>query len=275
MAESKRCNVVGFPINHSLSPHLFALVHEHLGLSWEMPRKISTSDINEIFDLREKSPMLITEFEQMVKLVTNEIKGENIDLSEKPSIEIYKIIQEYNGVLQWGSITSPLKHQLENNLVNCYVADNDGVRYAMTDGHGVVLVAKQFGIDFDTNPVLHLKGGGSSAIATANAWLSMGGKVKSLKGKRYLPDELLLNCNSELDANLYVDFDDSSNSKGLVLFPNYSSELQTSPHKIDGRWMLIAQHILAWAVLFAPEEQKNLPSLDLLFKRLVSLESLI
>ena len=96
MAESKRCNVVGFPINHSLSPYLFALVHEHLGLSWKMPRKISTSDINEIYDLREKLPLLTTEFEQMIKFVTNEINGENIDISEMPSIEIYEIITSEN-----------------------------------------------------------------------------------------------------------------------------------------------------------------------------------
>ena len=275
MAEPKRCNVAGFPINHSLSPHLFVLVHEHLGLSWKMPRKISTSDINEIYDLRENPPLLTTEFEQMIKFVTNEINGGNIDISEMPSIEIYEIIQEYYGVPQWGSITSPLKHQLGDNLVNCYVVDNEGIKYAMTDGYGVVLVAKQFGIDFDTKPILHVKGGGSSAIATVNAWLSMGGEVKALSGRRDLPEELISKCNSELDANLFVDFDDSSDSDGLVLFPSYSSDLYALPNKIDGRWMLIAQHLLAWAVLFSPEEQKNLPSLDLLFRRLVLLETLI
>ena len=275
MGEAKRCNVVGFPINHSLSPHLFALVHEHLGFSWKMPRKISTSDINEMYDLREKPPLLTTEFEQIIKLVTNEINGENIDISEIPTIEIHEVIQEYNGEPQWGSITSPLKHQLGNNLVNCYVVDNERIRCAMTDGYGVVLVAKQFGIDFDTKPVLHVKGGGSSAIATVNAWLSMGGEVKALSGRRDLPDKLILKCTSELDANLCVDFDDSSDSEGLVLFPSYGSDLHVSQNKIDGRWMLIAQHLLAWAVLFAPEERKNLPSLDLLFKRLILLETLI
>jgi hypothetical protein len=122
---------------------------------------------------------------------------------------------------------------------------------------------------------LHLKGGGSASIATAKAWLSMGGQIKAINGKRSLPDDILMKCNSQLSPNLFLDFDESSDSDYLVLFPNYSSKLIFEKGKIDGRWMLIAQHLLAWAVLFSPENADNLPSLDLLFKRLVFLESLI
>ena len=39
--------------------------------------------------------------------------------------------------------------------------------------------------------------------------------------------------------------------------------------------MLVAQHLLSWSVLFAPEKQNDLPSIKLLFKRLVLLESMM
>ena len=51
--------------------------------------------------------------------------------------------------------------------------------------------------------------------------------------------------------------------------------LPASWDEIDGRWMLIAQHLLAWAVLFYPEKAEDLPSLELLFDRLILLEKSI
>jgi len=123
--------------------------------------------------------------------------------------------------------------------------------------------------------VLCLRGGGSASAATANAWLSMGGVVRAIRGRRALPIEILEKCDSKSDPDLYIDFDESSDSEHLVLFPKYRSEIVISDNKIDGRWMLVAQHILSWAVLFAPEKKNDLPSVELLFKRLVLLESML
>jgi len=273
MGEEKRCNVAGFPIKHSLTPHLFALVHEHLGLEWEMPAKIATSDVDEIFNNAEKT-IVSKNFKEGVKKVTEEIIGDTFNFQNIPLIDIYQKERNFDGFVQWGSITSPLKHQLGESLANCYTFDERGLRYSMTDGYGVVLVAEHFGLNFDANPVLCLKGGGSAAIATAEAWISMGGKIKVENGRRRLPEKLLAKCNPKLDAELYLDFDTSSKSDLLALIPKYGSEVLVSENLIDGRWMLVAQHLLAWAILFSPESADILPSLDLLFKRLISLESM-
>jgi hypothetical protein len=227
MREQKQCHVAGFPISHSLSPNLFALVHEHLNLKWEMPSKIATSEIDEIFNSRQQNSVS-TEFKEMVKKSTESNIGDCFEFQNIPVIDINHKEQDFVGIPQWGSITTPLKHELGVTAANCYTIDERGLRYSMTDGYAVILVAEEFGIDFNSKPVLHLKGG-----------------------------------------------DESSDSDYLVLFPNYSSKLIFEKGKIDGRWMLIAQHLLAWAVLFSPENADNLPSLDLLFKRLVFLESLI
>ena len=273
MGEEKRCNVAGFPIKHSLTPYLFALVHEHLNLEWQMPGKIATFDVNDIFKISE-STTVSKEFKEGVKKVTKELKGENFNFQNIPKIEVYQEEMNFDGYVHWGSITSPLKHQLGSTPANCYTFDKRGLRYSMTDGYAVVLVAEHFGLNFDSDAVLCLKGGGSAAIATAEAWLSMGGNIKAENGKRKLPEKLLVKCDSELNPDLYLDFDNSSNSDSLSLIPKYGYELQDSENRIDGRWMLVSQHLLAWAILFSPENAERLPSLDLLFKRLISLESM-
>ncbi len=273
MGDSKKCIVAGFPIEHSLSLHLFSLVHEHLGISCKETKKITTNDFENVF--RDVQQSLVSEeYQNLIKKITDETQGENIVLELIDKIKISHYEKEFDGTILWGSITSPLKHQLGATM-NCFTLDERGLRTSMTDGFGVVLAAQQFGIDFDVKPVLCLKGGGSASAATANAWLSMGGVVRAISGRRALPTEILEKCNSKSDPDLYIDFDDSSDSEHLVLFPKYDSKIVISDNKIDGRWMLVAQHILSWAVLFAPEKKSDLPSVELLFKRLILLESML
>ena len=274
MGGPKKCIVAGSPIEHSLSPHLFSLVHEHLGIPWEETKKVLSTDINDIF-LFEDDIQDSQSYRNLIEKVTEKIQGDNLVLKLQDKIKISVVEKEFDGNMLWGSITSPLKHQFGDILLNCFVLDELGLRTAMTDGFAVVLVAQHFGVDFELNPVLCLKGGGSTAVATANAWLSQGGNIQAINGRRILPDQILENCSNELVPDLFIDFDDSSDSESLVLFPKYTSELVISNKKIDGRWMLVAQHLLSWAVLFAPEKKNDLPSIQLLFERLVLLESMI
>ena len=272
MGEEKRCNVGGYPIEHSLTPYLFALVHEHLGLEYFSLGKISSEYIDEVINSNDFSKPS-EKFKETVREITQSIKGEFFDYRNIPEIKVITKDFDFKGIIKWGSITSPLKHQFGKNTVNCYTIDEKGLRYSMTDGFAVILVAEHFGLNFNSKPVLCLKGGGSTAIATAEAWLSKGGKIKALNGRRSLPEDLLTRCNSELEPNLFLDFDSSSDSDYLTLTPKYNSKVNAFKNNIDGRWMLIAQHLLAWAILFSPENAEKLPSMDLLFKRLISLES--
>ena len=272
MREAKRCTVGGYPIEHSLTPYLFALVHEHLGLEYFSLGKIASEYIDEVINCNDVSKPS-EKFKETVREITQSIDGEFFDCRAIPEIKVLAKDFDFNGIIKWGSITSPLKHQFGKNIVNCYTVDERGLRYSMTDGFAVILVAEHFGLNFNSNPVLCLKGGGSTAIATAEAWLSRGGEIKALNGRRSLPEYLLIRCNSELEPNLFLDFDSSSDSDYLTLTPKYASKVNAFKNNIDGRWMLIAQHLLSWAILFSPENAEKLPSMDLLFKRLISLES--
>ena len=87
---------------------------------------------------------------------------------------------------------------------------------------------------------------------------------------------------------LYVDFD--SNSKiedeiqppvqvDLHLTPSYVMTGSVTPIQgakgtlyLDGRWMLAAQHLLAWAIFIEPERKEDLPDLPLLLSRLSEVE---
>ena len=44
---------------------------------------------------------------------------------------------------------------------------------------------------------------------------------------------------------------------------------------LDGRWLLVAQHLACWRVLWAPERAAELPSLGLLLTRLLEAETLL
>ena len=275
MRDEKICVVGGFPISHSLSPHLFALVHQHLGISWNMPVKINTNSLFDLIECEKKIEPPSENFKKNVIATTHAISGSNFKLDSELSLDIISENKSYYGLKEWGSITSPLKHQILDSNVNCYALDEDGLRFTMTDGYGVVLVAKHFGIDFSLKPILSIKGGGSSAISTANAWLQSGGRVTQIKGRRLLPKYIIEKCEPDAKGDFHVDFDESSDYNGLVLFPKYGDEIVDLEGKIDGRWMLVAQHILAWRFLFFPESKDNLPSLELLYKRLIYLESLL
>jgi hypothetical protein len=42
---------------------------------------------------------------------------------------------------------------------------------------------------------------------------------------------------------------------------------------LDGRWLLVAQHLACWKHLWAPERKADLPSLELLLNRLIVAET--
>ena len=44
---------------------------------------------------------------------------------------------------------------------------------------------------------------------------------------------------------------------------------------LDGRWLLVAQHLACWRLLWAPERAQDLPSLGMLLTQLLEAESLL
>jgi len=200
----------------------------------------------------------------------------------------------------WLNLTSPLKHQLSSEAVstidesmalqavNTLRWDGQGWWCAGVDGLGVLSVARHHGIQIENGALLGIVGGGGAARATVDAWLKAGGKVRLFSGRRplQLPPEVESDkSGSPLD--FAVDFDGNGayqnelESCSLRLNPNYQSQnsdiesrieqLVTMP--LDGRWMLVAQHLEAWNRLWAPQYADILPSIGLLLTQLIHAEN--
>ena len=94
----------------------------------------------------------------------------------------------------------------------------------------------------------------------------------------------------ESEVSFSVDFNSSPNDPsnfsgtGLRLQASYETMEGDSEQRIsnlnkdgllDGRWLLVAQHLVAWATLWNPAHRERLPSLGLLLTRLVAAEELL
>lgn len=215
----------------------------------------------------------------------------------------------------WISLTSPLKHQLSTRSgVTCIDASLqngainhlrwDGLNWycAGTDGPGLVAVARHFGFDFDADgvelPLLCMTGGGGAARSCAVSWAENGGKIWSMGGRRRLDSrgpwvDALLEGEAiaeMIGPRLQVDFDQppGRNQKrvhsdaDLQVISNYDTsdsmqivEQTETGLRLDGRWLLAAQHLDAWARLFTPEAGHLIPGLGLTMSRLLAVESML
>ena len=213
----------------------------------------------------------------------------------------------------WISLASPLKHllsprsgihplddSLQNGSVNQLRWDGTHWYCAGTDGDGLLTIARHFGFDFDTEgverPLLCMVGGGGSARSCAGAWAQAGGVIWSIEGRRPLDKrgpwiEHLIDGDDVVDnigMRLFIDFDISPASPeserttdaDIHLISSYNSEAVASivtptesGLQLDGRWLLAAQHLEAWARLYSPEAAHLLPGLGLTMTRLEAMES--
>ena len=157
------------------------------------------------------------------------------------------------------------------------------VRSAGTDGAGVLAVSRLAGCGPNGGAILRMRGGGGAARSVAHAWVNAGGRVHLIEGRRPLAPALpdLPRRGSE-QAALGIDFD--GEGKGLDaskhLIPAYQNKAVHADGSldgplIDGRWMLVAQHLEAWRILWAPELQAMLPSIPDLMEDLVAVEALL
>ncbi|MCH1527479.1 MAG: hypothetical protein L7S49_04615, partial [Candidatus Poseidoniaceae archaeon] len=80
-------------------------------------------------------------------------------------------------------------------------------------------------------------------------------------------------CDDQHD--LTVNFDDDGGDI-LVRYESmegdFDERISHLANNADGRWLLCAQHLFAWANLWAPKYAESLPSLSLLMTRLVAVE---
>ncbi len=286
--------VAGNPISHSLTPFLFKKVAQHL----------------------ESHGHTIT-FHTCEKIQHTSL----IDALAWGHAKITAIAKEDEGADPtkreiWLSITSPLKHQLpidsgtewsigEPMLASVNQMRHDGHvwKAANTDGAGLLMVAREFGFDFNftddlDRPLLCMTGGGSTARACAASWTEAGGKIWWKEGRRNLSPrgpwkDSIVNPRDVCDhigKRLHIDFDQPAGStpeiKGeridagldapVFLSVSYSDgEFESVIENewglfLDGRWLLAAQHLQGWAQLYYPSATDDLPTLSELMDILIS-----
>ena len=68
-------------------------------------------------------------------------------------------------------------------------------------------------------------------------------------------------------ADIYLSSTYDSMDVGMMIEPTATGL------RLDGRWLLVAQHLDAWARLFSPEAAHLLPGLGLTMSRLMEVES--
>ena len=196
----------------------------------------------------------------------------------------------------WMNLTTPLKHQLDSSAVMCIDDsmmtksvnalrwDGKGWWCAGLDGEGVRAVFHHHGFAAHEH-VLGLAGGGGGARSTAASWARAGGTVHPLPSRRPLEEGSWTPLLTESLPTVLVDFDGTvseDDERPLLkamyapMAGSFASRISqmTTPH-LDGRWLLAAQHLACWRLLWAPEYTAELPDLGLLLSRLLMAESVL
>ena len=302
-----RHGVAGYPIEHSLSPVLTAIVHAHLSrtenvelpglkgvvviptdgvenaLAWGYAGSLPSPPDWDLVGSPLGKFRANTLLERAVNVSMEHVEGDN-RLPNAPLPKTDSSSHSFADDEVWLSLTAPLKHQLSAAAVKCI--DNamdirsvntlrwDGISWwaASSDGPGMSMVAQAFG--YDSNSVLGITGGGGTARSVAASWSENGGRIKQIGGNRLLDEDGPWNlCNDEPSFSINFDEDGGEISvRYQKMEGDFDSRIEYLANNADGRWLLCAQHLHSWANMWAPEYAELLPSLSLLMTRLVSVE---
>ncbi len=226
--------IAGYPISHSLTPRLFEIVGERLGL--EAQRVYLEADS-------------MDEFEANLKNLQGDIwLSCTAPLKHSPQARL--------------SVSGPEGV----NAINQLKRTNGVWSGTSTDGVGFVAACRHIGVE-PNGSILRMRGGGSAARAIAAAWAEEGGSIIPDEGRRALVggpwDSAII---SEGEADLAIDLDEVA---GGGDFTELSAKQQVSISYGEDATaddfaviMVVAQHLEAWKRLFAPEKKDEMPSLS-------------
>tara|TARA_B110000438_G_C15815716_1_gene651874 strand:+ start:61 stop:798 length:738 start_codon:yes stop_codon:yes gene_type:complete len=233
--------IMGFPIAHSLTPKLFKIVGNHLGI-----REVET-----VF-LEVKS---IEEFEDHISNLEGDI-WLSCTTPIKHSISTYLEINTSEGV----------------NAINQLIRNRGSWRGKNTDGLGFLAACRHIGIN-PTNSILKIRGGGSTARSITEAWAADGGKIVLQTGRREITsgpwNKAIIDS---LEATIAIDLDtEAGGGKSAVMEAEHQVSIsydKDTNHNEFAVIMVAAQHLEAWKTLYTPERKEDLPSLSLLLEEL-------
>ena len=227
--------VAGSPISHSLTPRLFSIVGDCLGIEQAEQVFIEATSISE--------------FQSQASSLEGELwLSCTAPLKHSPQDRL--------------GVTGPTGVNAINQL------RRSGGKWSgtSTDGRGFVSACRHIGID-PKGSVLRMRGGGSAARSIAAAWSAQGGSIILEEGRRELISGPWDDCIvSHRDADLAIDLDATPAGGDSA---EMDAERQVSISYGSGALsddfaviMVAAQHIEAWKLLFAPSREEEIPSLE-------------
>ena len=230
--------IAGYPISHSMTPRLFEIVGERLGLKAQSVYLEADST---------------DEFEANLKNLQGDIwLSCTAPLKHSPQARL--VVSGPEGV----------------NAINQLKRTNGVWSATSTDGVGFVAACRHIGVE-PNGSILRMRGGGSAARAIAAAWAEKGGSIIPVEGRRALvsgPWDYAIVSDGE--ADLAIDLDAAAGGGESA---ELSAKQQVSISYGEGATvedfaviMVAAQHLEAWKRLFAPDQDSKLPTLDSLLR---------
>lgn len=225
--------IAGYPISHSLTPRLFEIVGEELGLSAQSVYLEANS---------------MDEFETNLENLQGDIwLSCTAPLKHSPQARL--AVSGPEGV----------------NAVNQLKRTNGVWSGTSTDGVGFVAACRHSGIE-PKGSILRMRGGGSAARAIAAAWAEEGGSIITVEGRRSLvsgPWDSAIVSQGEADLSIDLDAIAGGGDSERLDADKQVSISYGENWKIDdfAVIMVAAQHLEAWKKLFSPNKIDQLPSL--------------
>ena len=232
--------IAGYPIAHSLTPRLFTIVGEKLGV-----------DAQCIFVEADS----MSEFEANIEQLDGDLwLSCTAPLKHSPQARLG--VGGPEGV----------------NAINQLKRVDGKWSGTSTDGVGFVAACRHIGIEANGS-TLRMRGGGSAARAIAAAWAAEGGRIIPIEGRRVLLsgpwDEAIID---DGEADLAIDLDAAAGGGDSVelrakqqVSISYGDDATTEDFAVI---MVAAQHLEAWKRIFASEQSGELPSLTEVLKQL-------
>jgi hypothetical protein len=232
--------IAGYPISHSLTPRLFEIVGEELGLSAQSVYLEANS---------------MDEFETNLENLRGDIwLSCTAPLKHSPQARL--AVSGPEGV----------------NAINQLKRTNGVWSGTSTDGVGFVAACRHIGVE-PNGSILRMRGGGSAARAIAAAWVAEGGSIIPVEGRRSLVsgpwDSAIV---SQGEADLAIDLDAAAGggesadlSAKQQVSISYGEDATADDFAVI---MVAAQHLEAWKRLFTTDQESKLPTLDSLLRSL-------
>lgn len=231
--------IAGYPIAHSLTPRLFEIVGERVGLDGAQCVFVEADSIEEFIANIER---LDGDLWLSCTAPLKHSPQARLRVSGPEGVNAINQLKRTNGV--WSGTS--------------------------TDGLGFVAACQHIGLE-PNGSVLRMRGGGSAARAIAAAWAAEGGRIIPIAGRRALLsgpwDEAIIDGEEAkvVEANLAIDLDAAAGGGESVDLPakrqvsiSYGEDATIDDFAVI---MVAAQHLEAWKHLYAPALADSLPSL--------------